>query len=114
MTCVNDTGGNPLLCMTDVPATVPVYGNCDDLAGVACDGGSCGIFGNASVCTEACPGGAGDCDPAPAGAALAPACGNVFDPPAGNECFLPCNGGGDCPPGMACSDVTGPGGACTW
>jgi hypothetical protein len=113
MECLTDGGGDPLLCATPVPPSVPVYGNCDDLVGVTCDGGSCGIFGSASVCTEGCAA-PGDCEPAPPGAAFAPDCANVFDPPAGNECFLPCTMGSDCPVGMACSDVSGPGGACTW
>jgi hypothetical protein len=113
MECLVDSDGDPLLCATPVPPTLPVYGNCDDLAGVGCDGGTCGIFGGASVCTQACPGGAGDCDPAPPGA-RAPACGDVFAPPAGSECYLPCSGPGDCPSGMACVYVAGPGGACMW
>lgn len=110
MECMLDGGGFPLLCATPVPASVPLYGNCDDLAGVACDGGSCGISGSASVCTQGCAG-PGNCDSGPAGT-MAPQCADVFNPPAGNECFLPCIDAGDCPPGGQCVDVPGSTNAC--
>ncbi|MEX1366563.1 MAG: hypothetical protein AB1Z98_25790, partial [Nannocystaceae bacterium] len=53
------------------------------------------------VCTEECPGGVGDCSPAPPGGASPVACadltGDMMD-----ECFLNCSGGAACPPGMTC------------
>jgi hypothetical protein len=112
MMCLNDDGGSPLLCATPVPSDVPMYGNCDDLV-TTCDGGTCGVFGSSSVCTEGC-GNAGDCEAAPAGAMMGVDCDDVFNPPGGNDCYLPCFNGGDCPVGMGCDDVSGPGGACMW
>jgi hypothetical protein len=110
MVCRN-ISGMPTFCAHPVQP-LAMYGNCDEVA-APCSGGTCGIYGTASVCTEGCAN-ANDCDPAPAGATMAPACGNVFDPPAGNDCFLPCNSGADCPTGSFCVDVPGPVHACMW
>lgn len=112
MDCLNDGSGNPLLCAVEVPAAVPMYGNCEDIV-TSCAGGTCGTVGDDSICTEGCND-AMDCEMAPAGA-FAPDCGNVFNPPLGDECYLPCYfNPGDCPAGMQCVDVSGPGGACVW
>jgi hypothetical protein len=112
MECLNDGSGDPLLCAVSVPTTVPMYGNCEDLV-TSCDGGACGVIGVDMICTEGCSVGV-DCELAPPGA-FDPECGDVFDPPGGNDCYLPCFfNPGHCPQGMSCVDIPGTGGACMW
>jgi hypothetical protein len=98
-------GEGPSFCAHPVQP-LEMYGNCGDIA-APCISGNCAESGTNAVCVSSCPGGAGDCDPAPAGADFGAACGQVFDPPAGNECHLPCGIDSDCPSGMVCIDVGG-------
>lgn len=81
-----------------------MYGNCDDIAAPCANGGTCATSGSYSVCVSLCPSGIGDCDPAPVGADFGTACAPIISPPNGDDCYLPCNNGGDCPAGMSCID----------
>ncbi|MCX4241712.1 hypothetical protein [Paraliomyxa miuraensis] len=94
-----------------------MYGDCGAVA-APCDGGTCATATNGmstwSVCVDACPGGIGDCDPAPAGATLGESCADVIDPPMGSECNIACNVMGDCPSGMICITIMDGGTFCMW
>lgn len=93
-----------------------MYGDCGGVD-APCASGTCATAVNGmstwTVCVDDCPGGAGDCDPAPAGA-MGEGCSDVIDPPVGTECHLECNVIGDCPAGMVCISIGGGGNLCMW
>jgi hypothetical protein len=106
MTCQDGT-----YCANPVQP-LPMYGNCDDVA-APCIDGTCAMSNGHSVCVTLCPAGIGDCDPAPPGADLGAVCAAAITPPMGTDCFLDCNGPGDCPSGMSCVNGT-VGMLCMW
>lgn len=125
LSCQNgETCPDGMLCQGDSYCAHPVqplamYGNCGDVA-APCIDGVCATqsvgMSTYSVCVSLCPGGVGDCDPAPPGAGLGSDCGGVVFPPDGAECHLPCNANGDCPSGMECVDtgIMGASTLCMW
>ena len=96
-----------------------VYGNCGAV-NAGCDGGECATATNGvdtwAVCVTLCPGGDGDCDPAPAGAPMGEHCAGVIFPPDGAECHVDCTITADCPMGMVCIDtgLAGHSTLCMW
>lgn len=89
------TTGGP--CM---PMGVGDYANCMD--GANCNGGSaaCIDLGEGDgVCTFQCSD-VCDCPPAPDGATVA--CGDVAPEGMGNDCYLTCEAGEECPTDMEC------------
>ncbi len=106
LSCANgETCPDAMVCRGGTFCAHPVqplamYGNCDDIA-APCINGVCATSGTNSVCVSLCPGGVGNCDPAPAGA-MNPQCDGVIYPPDGDDCYLPCNNAGNCPANMVC------------
>ncbi len=111
MSCLQDDMGNPVYCSHPVQPS-QAYGNCDNIAAGCAAGYTCATSGSHSVCTELCPGGDGDCDPALPGAASAVACEALIAPPDGDDCHMPCGSSNDCPDGMDCINVFGQ--LCMW
>lgn len=110
MACFDNT-----VCMTEV-VDVPMYGNCGNLASDCLPGLECVTENGVTGCVSLCPGGIGDCDPAPPGA-NPEQCGGVIFPPNGPDCHLPCINDGDCPGDMVCYDDPSVGGGaslCMW
>jgi len=90
------------LCMTPVPANVPLYGNCEGLVPDCAVPAFCWVgAGGESVCEQDCVS-AGDCPAGPPTGAAIVSCGYVDPANPGQECYLDCGGGQACPDGMSC------------
>lgn len=111
MVCRNGNAGTPLYCAHPVQP-LQMYGNCGGVA-APCVDSFCQEENGYSICLDTCAN-VGECATAPDGAANASACGGVIFPPMGNECYLPCTMGGDCPTGMSCYTSENGGQLCMW